>query len=189
MIHYVLAISFLFILDLYAFSQVPLDTSAIQKQLAAIYDRDQKTRARGDSTEFVQYIDSCNQAQAADLISKYGWMGRSTIGPVGNYTLFLVIQHAELPMQEKYLPMLQQSVDQGESRTSDLAMLQDRILMRQDKKQIYGSQVVFNQITGDPEFYPIEDEKNVNVRRAKVGLEPLEEYATHFGITYQLPTE
>jgi hypothetical protein len=97
-----------------------------------------------------------------------GWE-RSTIGAKANYTLFLVIQHAELAYQEKYYPLMEQSVNEGESRPGDLAMLQDRILMRQDKKQIYGSQVVFNKITGDQEFYPIEDEKNVNVRRAKGG--------------------
>jgi len=179
----------LFFLSLSAYSQSPLDTNAIKKELAAIYDRDQKTRSNGDSIEFISYIDSCNQAQVEKLIAAYGWMGRSTIGPVGNYTLFLVIQHADLPMQEKYFPMLEQSVDAGESRPMDLAMMQDRILMRQGKKRLYGSQVVFNKITGDQEFYPIEDEKNVNVRRAKVGLEPMEEYASHFGIDYKLPRE
>ncbi len=41
--------------------------------------------------------------------------------------------------------------------------------------------------TGKNEFFPIEDEANVNKRRAAVGLEPLEEYAKHFGIDYVLP--
>jgi hypothetical protein len=71
----------------------------------------------------------------------------------------------------------------------DLALLQDRILMRQGKKQLFGSQVVFNKDTGAPEFYPIEDEKNVNARRTKIGMEPLEEYAAHFGMDYKLPGE
>jgi hypothetical protein len=81
---------------------------------------------------------------------------------------------------------LEQSVKDGESQAYDLAMLQDRVLMRQGKKQIYGSQVVFNK-TGEPVFYPIEDERNVNARRKKVGLEPLEEYAKFFGIEYKSP--
>ena len=57
--------------------------------------------------------------------------------------------------------------------------------MRQGKNQIYGSQVV-NSKTGELVFYPIEDEKNVNIRRAKVGLQPIEEYAKYFGIEYKL---
>jgi hypothetical protein len=84
---------------------------------------------------------------------------------------------------------MEKSVVKGESRTGDLALLKDRILMRQGKPQQYGSQVVFNKTTGSQEFYQIADEKNVNVRRANVGLEPLEEYAKYFGIDYKLPKD
>ncbi len=34
----------------------------------------------------------------------------------------------------------------------------------------------------------IEDEASVNLRRAKIGLGPLEEYLQQFDITYQVPT-
>jgi hypothetical protein len=37
------------------------------------------------------------------------------------------------------------------------------------------------------QFFPIQDEANVNKRRASVGLQPLEEYAKFFGINYVLP--
>jgi len=171
------------------FAQTAADTAAIKNKLTAILDRDQKTRAKGDSTQFMNYIDSCNLVQVEILIAKYGWLGKSFVGAKGNGTVFLVIQHADLATQEKYLPLLQKSVEQGESRPADLALLQDRVLMRQGKKQIYGSQVVFNKTTGAQEFYPIEDEKNVNIRREKVGLQPMEEYAKHFGIDYKLPTQ
>ena len=79
---------------------------------------------------------------------------------------------------------MQKSVEQGESAATDFALLQDRVLMRQGKKQIYGSQVVFDK-QGNNIFYPIEDEKNVNLRRAKVGQQPIEEYAKYFGIDYK----
>lgn len=85
--------------------------------------------------------------------------------------------------------MLRRSVAEGESRGSDLAMLEDRILLRENKKQLYGSQVVPDQETGGWMFYPIEDEKNVNARRQKMGLPPMEEYAKYFGIDYQLPAQ
>lgn len=177
----------LFLFGHQIFAQTTIDTASIKTELEAIRNRDQKTRTAGDSMQFVNYIDSCNLVQIERLVLKYGWPGKSFVGARGNNTVFLVIQHAELPIQEKYLPMLQKSVDIGESRPSDLALLQDRILMRQEKKQIYGSQVIINQTTGAPEFHPIEDEKNVNSRRKKVGLEPIEEYAKHFGIDYKPP--
>jgi hypothetical protein len=168
------------------FAQVSIDTLLIKSELNSIRERDQKTRKGIDSVSFIKYIDSCNLIQIEEMIAKYGWPGKSFVGAKGNQTVFLVIQHAELPIQKKYFPLLKKSVDENESNPSDCALLQDRILMREGKKQIYGSQVVFNK-TGGQEFYPIEDEKNVNVRRAAVGLQPIEEYAKLFGIEYKLP--
>jgi hypothetical protein len=171
-----------------AFTQGRIDTALIKAQLKVIYARDQMTRDRGDSIKYVSYIDSCNLVLVEKLIALYGWPGKSFVGASGNYTVFLVIQHAGLATQEKYFPLMQASVDAGESRPADLAYLQDRILMQQGKKQLYGSQIVFNK-TGGQELYPIEDERNVNIRRAKMGLQPLEEYAEHFGIEYKLPSQ
>lgn len=170
-------------------AQTTFDTLAIQKELHAIFDRDQKTRTGDDSTAFMHYIDSCNLVQVKVLLEKYGWIGRSVIGDKANSTLFLVIQHADLETQLTYFPLLQKSAEMGESRFSNAALMQDRILMRQEKKQIYGSQVVYDNVTGAPKFYPIEDEKNVNVRRAMIGMSTLEEYAKFFGIEYTLPKE
>lgn len=172
----------------FVFSQSVVDTAAIKKQLEVIRNRDQKTRKGNDSVAFIQFIDSTNLLQVESLITRYGWLGINFVGARGNNTIFLVIQHADLATQEKYLPLLQQSVDAGESRPADLALLQDRVLMRQGKKQIYGSQVVFNK-RGEQEFYPIEDEKNVDIRRKKVGLQPIEEYAKYFGIEYTPPSK
>ena len=186
-------IKLIFVLSLFCWknssAQTPIDTLAIQTELHAIYERDQKTRTGADSAAFMQYIDSCNLVQVKMLLDKYGWMGRSMIGDKANSALFLVIQHANLETQLMYFPLLQKSAEIGESKFSNVALMQDRILMRQERKQIYGSQVVFNKDTGAPEFYPIEDEKNVNVRRAKIGMSTLEEYAKLFGMEYSVPKE
>lgn len=167
-------------------SSQQIDTTAIKNELAAIFERDQKTRKGSDSAAFVQYIDSCNLVAVESLIAKYGWPGKSFVGAKGNYTIWLVIQHADLATQEKYIPMMKESVAKSESRPVDLAYLEDRIKMRKGEKQLYGTQVSFNK-TGGQEIWPIEDEKNVNSRRAKLGLEPMEEYAKYFGIEYKLP--
>jgi hypothetical protein len=163
-----------------------MDTVSIKNQLAFIYERDQKTRSNGDSTEFINFIDSCNLAQVELIINKYGWLGKSEIGIKGNTTLFIVIQHADLKTQQKYFPLLKTSVEKGESSASDMALMVDRILIRKKQRQIFGSQVTYNS-KGQPEFYPIIDEKNVNYRRTEVGLESIEEYAERFGIEYKAP--
>ena len=52
------------------------------------------------------------------------------------------------------------------------------MLVREGKPQIYGTQVKsIEQWKGkEPVLEPIEDEANVNARRAEVGLMPLSEY-------------
>lgn len=171
------------------FAQTPIDTIAIKNELSEIYDKDQSTRTSPDLRKYLSVFDSTNLVQVDSLITKYGWPGKSFVGAKGNNTVFLVIQHADLATQEKYFPMMQKSVEENESRACDLALLQDRILMRQGKKQIYGSQISFNKQTKAQEIWPIEDEKNVNVRREKAGLPTMEVYAKFFGIEYLLPKE
>jgi len=166
-------------------AQNRFDTSAIKKDLQVIFERDQKVR-KGDSTQYGQFVDSTNLVYVKALIDRYGWPGKSFVGGRGNYAVWLVIQHADLETQEKCLPLMKASVEKNESRPVDLAYLEDRVLMRQGKNQIYGTQVTFNSKTGAQEFWPIENEKNVNLRREKLELEPIEEYAKHFGIEYKL---
>lgn len=169
------------------YSQSQIDTLAIINKLKNLYERDQKTRKGIDSVAFIQFIDSTNQVQICEIINKYGWLGKSVVGKY-NSVLFLVIQHADLKTQEKYYPLLKNSVEIGESSASEAALMEDRILMRQGKKQKYGSQIIINE-NGVQVLYPIEDERNVNIRRSKVGLESIEEYVNHFGIDYKLNLE
>jgi hypothetical protein len=65
-------------------------------------------------------------------------------------------------------------------------MLEDRILMKEGRKQIYGTQVYSGPETGGKlQLYPIEDEAHVDERRAAVGMPPLAEYLRAFGLDYK----
>ena len=132
--------------------------------------------------ESINEKDSLNLIQVKSILNSYGWLGTDVVGERGNSTLFLVIQHADLKTQEKYLPMMQKAVKMGNARASDLALLEDRVALLNGKKQIYGSQVIQDSITGKNKFAPIEDPINVNKRRLSVGLEPIEVYGKFFGI-------
>lgn len=179
--------------------------SKFNKELAArldtIYHEDQSGRLKLDSlqkqfgwkSEQVQSLlptmmiqDSINLVKVKNIIDTYGWLGPDEVGKQGAKTIFLVIQHADSLTQVTYFPLMQEAVKKGKAQPQDLALLEDRILTDQGKEQIYGSQVRTNE-AGKFEFFPIKDEANVNKRRAAVGLQPLEEYAKHFGIIYVLP--
>ena len=130
-------------------------------------------------------LDKRNIKRLVQIIDKYGWPGRSLVGSEASLTAFLIIQHADLADQKKYFPMLKEAVRKGEAKQDYAALLEDRILMREGKRQIYGSQLHSNPVTKQLELWPIEDEENVDARRASVGLEPLAEYVKRFGLEYK----
>jgi len=133
-------------------------------------------------------IDQVNIKRLEEIVARYGWPTISLVGKEANIAAFLILQHAELSFQKKYFPLLKEAASMNEARPADVAMLEDRILMREGKKQIYGSQIRTNEVTNQLELYPIEDEENVDARRASVGLPPLAEYLKHFGLEYK-PTK
>jgi hypothetical protein len=54
--------------------------------------------------------------------------------------VWLVIQHADLLYQEKYLPLIAKTVEAGELAKVPLRMLIDRIYHKKTGQQIFGSQ-------------------------------------------------
>jgi tetratricopeptide (TPR) repeat protein len=129
--------------------------------------------------------DSLNLILVRSILDKYGWLGPDVIGLIGSSTLFAVIQHADLVpgVQEKYLSYMRRAVEKGDAAPSDLALLEDRILVGKHKPQLYGSQITTNdQGIGVP--FPIADSLHVDSRRAKMGLEPLKYYLQLFNPTH-----
>lgn len=131
-------------------------------------------------------LDSVNLIRVNGIINEYGWPGEDIIGWHGSSALWVVIQHSTLENQVKYLPLLRDAVKQGRARSSQLALLEDRILKSQGKEQIYGSQVSADS-SGTVKFWPISDERNVNRRRFKAGLGPIQWYAKQMGVIYSSP--
>ena len=131
----------------------------------------------------IQEKDSINLIKVQEILDERGWLGSDVVGPRGNSTLFLVIQHADLETQEKYLPMMRDAVEKGDARASSLALMEDRVALRQGKRQIYGSQIGRHP---DGEFYisPLQDPINVDKRRAEVGLGSLQQYVSGWDIEW-----
>ncbi len=128
-----------------------------------------------------------NIVKVKKILDEYGWLGADRVGKQGNRTLFLVIQHSDLETQVKYAPMLRAALERGDAEARHLAYLEDRIASKRGKKQIYGSQIKFNPETKTTYVWPLEDPKNVDKRRADIGLPPLAPYIKErFGIIWDL---
>ena len=131
-------------------------------------------------------IDSTNQQYISMLLDEYGWP--DNLSEKANKAFFYVIDHADNSFSEKYFLLLKEKGEQGILPMSDVATLEDRILMRNLQKQKYGTQTVGlilthtnssgDIITEENTFYvwPIEDNEKVSELRIGVGLPPLEQY-------------
>jgi hypothetical protein len=74
------------------------------------------------------------------------------------------------------------------ARADQAAMLEDRILLSAGRNQVYATQLRSGPETGGKlVLRPIDDARNVDARRAAVGLKPLAEYLKEFGIEYVAP--
>jgi hypothetical protein len=168
-------------------------------ELSIIYEEDQKYRQMIDSVQgnfgrgsaqmdslwkTIVYVDSVNLVKVKKILDKKGWLGPDVITKRGSTTLFLVIQHSDLHTQEKYLPLMEEAVKNKKAEPSNLALLQDRVLIGQEKKQLYGSQIGFNKEKARYYVLPLEDPMNVDVRRKEMNLEPLADYVATWGISW-----
>ena len=135
----------------------------------------------------MQDTDKENLQQVIAIIEKHGWPGKSMVGSSGSSTAWAVIQHSDMEHWLKYLPLMREAAEKGELPRSNVALTEDRVLINQGKPQRYGSQLRQNNETNGMEFFPIEDEVNVDKRRAEVGLEPIKAYAKRYGLEYTPP--
>lgn len=133
--------------------------------------------------EKIRYQDSVNLLNVKQVLDTRGWLGPEIVLG-GSNALFLVIQHSDLNTQLKYLPMMREAVKSKKLDPGSLAMLEDRVLLGQNKKQIYGTQIRRDSITGKPYVAPLIDPDNVDKRRAEVGLGSLSDYVSHWDLVW-----
>jgi hypothetical protein len=96
-----------------------------------------------DSTKLreQQILDSQNQFYVDSLYNKYKtYIGKSLVGESFNSVVWSVIQHSNLEMMEKYLPIIQKAVEEKELHVVPFKMLIDRFYGLKYGYQIFGSQ-------------------------------------------------
>ena len=167
-----------------------MDIKKIKKELEKVYDDDQNIRVNWDivlkrygkdSIEFRNYLLEVDNIQKRNLlvveniISKYGWLSSKIIGSKANTALFLVIQHADNNIMEKYNVIIQEAFKKGNIDNNSYAMFQDRLLLNKGKKQIYGTQFIFDE---SKKRYVLDSSisiEEINKQRNNIGLNSIEE--------------
>jgi len=131
--------------------------------------------------------DSLYLIKVEKILNDQGWLGADVVGYEGNLALFLVIQHSAPEIRTKYLPMMREAAEKGDVRGDHLGYVEDRHAMEHNRKQIYGSQLAVDTVTGETYLWPLVDPENVNKRRAEVGLNTIQEYLIqNYGMKWDL---
>lgn len=111
-----------------------------------------------------------------ELLSTYGWPNYSKVGELAADALLLAINHHEDDnVRKQFINQIEQACRAGEGSCMEFAKIQDRILVNDNKPQVYGMQFRYN-AKRDLVPFPIENPEFVDQRRAEIGLEPLKVY-------------
>jgi hypothetical protein len=195
------AIIFLLFLFFFLSCKAQSSSTGLKNELLNIYKLDQLYRAemakvKPTDIKIVELVhkqdivDSINLKRVSFILDSIGYPKRQEYGDSAGLATFFVIQHADIKHQEKYLPLFKEAAKGGEIGWKNVVYMIDRVRLEQGQKQLYGTQIqpVKDSITGfltdKAEIAPIEDEGNVNKRRAKVRLGTIEQEAKEFGIKY-----
>ena len=158
----------------------------LKKTLESIFERDQYYRLlwsqavknNPDDAERNERLarqalmtDSLNLVRVGEILSQYGFPRKEQVGDFGNQAVWLVFQHADLDYQKRFLPQLEVAVSHGDIAPVFLALLRDRIDVREGRPQRYGTQ-----IDGKGNLAPLLDASRVNQWRQEVGLPAIEQF-------------
>jgi hypothetical protein len=163
----------------------PVTNLALRKELLAMVEQDQNIRNEMIKSGVdhpskallarMDVIDSRNTTRMRSIIKEFGWPRPELIGWDGTEAAFILVQHADHLYQKELLPLMQKEYRAGGLSGPNYALFIDRVLVEDGRPQVYGSRVDKWEM-GEPALYPIEDEANVDKRRAEVGLSSLAEY-------------
>lgn len=191
-----LSITLLFFLPFNIYSQ-DINYNEIQKGLERMYELDQKYRKLeieyaekyGEKSPEVQsladsfkYNDSVTHHYVDSIIKNYSWISKEKIGDDAASALFLVVQHSSLSYQLSILDIIKDARKKGALHPIRYAYITDRIKVRQNKKQKYGTQTKYY---GDKLYIaPCIKKRTLNKRRVSIGLDTIEDYIKDMESTF-----
>lgn len=130
--------------------------------------------AEAEALHEMQRVDKLNQEQICKILDSRGFVGSDKVGNAV-CTFWAVIQHSDINIQKKYLPLFREAAQRGDIAKESVAMMEDRINMFEGKPQRYGSQIEEDEF-GNSRLYQLLDESKVDEWRSEMGMEPLKDY-------------
>jgi hypothetical protein len=166
-----------------------IDTLLI-RELIKIQERDDRIREHHTyeeirtnkklQDEMVQ-LDTINMRHIDDILLRYGrYPGKKLVDELSD-VVALVIQHSPYANQKKYLPYIEKAVYDHDLSSDYLAVMTDRILMIENKPQLYGSQIIYDEKRKKDKLYMYQGTiHDVEKRRESLCLISLKNYLKYY---------
>ncbi|SIN66157.1 DUF6624 domain-containing protein [Algoriphagus halophilus] len=150
----------------------------VRKELMALLGKYQETGEGGIKllllSRKMERIDKGNQDYVLRLLEKCGWNNK--LPKSSHETIFLVLQHADAPVIEKYISWVKEKVELEILKPDDYATMLDRKLMNENKLQLYGTQTLALENSNTTYVWPVQNPDSLNLRRKSVGLPDMDTY-------------
>jgi hypothetical protein len=154
-----------------------MDDSSVKKVLIAMANADQVMReaAIDKSAPWDYSLDNKHTKKLKQIVAEYGWPTIPRVGVEASNDAWLIAQHADhdRAFQKQCLEILK-SLPPDDISMHNIAYLEDRLLVAEQKPQVYGTQ--FQGKGKDLRPQLIQDEGHVDQRRKAVGLNSMAEY-------------
>jgi len=164
-----------------AFEIENVDCSQIWEILARAYHEDQAVRSGDRSKGSMGEVDRTNMIQFVSIVEKCGFDAIKEQGTETVNNAWFIVQHGHKQLREKYVDDFMECTEEGLLEFKTMALMIDRMLVDNDKPQIYGSQFGYAAKTGKQVMSPIEDMDRMIHLRDSLGLMPIEAYAEKLG--------
>jgi len=146
---------------------------SIGNEIIAMSEADQAMRR---SKTWDASIDVKHTARMQQIVADIGWPTISKVGERASQMAWLLVQHADHDRDfQRACLALMRAQAAGEVSPQNIAYLEDRVRVGEGRPQLYGTQFHAN-AQGELEPFPIENQEQVDTRRAEVGLGTLAEY-------------
>lgn len=149
----------------------------LKATLLAIAKADQTMRNNAAQTngKWDDSLDKKHTQQLKLIIAEHGWPTIPLVGAEASIDAWLVVQHADHdPLFQKECLALMKTLPTDEISLRNIAYLEDRILVGEQKTQLYGTQFQGSGTNLKPQ--PIKDRVNLDKRRKLIELEPFAQY-------------
>lgn len=146
----------------------------------------EKDQAKRSDQEKLHKVYEDHTVKLCQIMKTYGWPTTAVVDEEGVFAAFYILKNgATYELQRDLLPVIVAAIKKDPIQKREFAGLYDRLRVSAGLKQLFGTQAV--SMGGFLVLYPIEDQANVDARRAEFGLPQLDLYVKSLERSYGKP--